>query len=76
MCVFVCVCVCVRACARARARVCVFVYVCVCLSVCLSSLVCMVGVVFVYIDTVYGVLWVFFLCLAGCFSMIIWTPPV
>ena len=36
----------------------------------------MVGVVFVYIDTVYGFLWVFFLCLVGCFSMIIWTPTV
>ena len=31
-----------------------------CLSVCLSSLVCMVGVVFVYIDVLYGFLWVFF----------------
>ena len=29
------------------------VCVCVCLSVCLSSLVCMVGVIFVYVDTVY-----------------------
>ena len=36
----------------------------------------MVGVVFVYVDTVYGFLWVFFLCLVGCFSMIIWTPTV
>ena len=37
-----------------------------------SSVVCncMVGVVFVYVDTVYGFLWVFFLCLVGCFSMI------
>ena len=25
-----------------------------CVSVCLSSLVCMAGVIFVYIDTVYG----------------------
>ena len=37
----------------------------------------MVGVVFVYVDTV---LWVFMgilmLCLFGCFSMIIWTPTV
>ena len=52
---------------------------CVCMSVCLSSLVCMVGVVFEYIDTVYGFLSVFFFCcccLVGCFSMIIWTPTV
>ena len=33
----------------------------------------MVGVVFVYFDTVYEYS---FLCLAGCFSMIIWTPTV
>ena len=37
----------------------------------------MVGVVFLYVDTVYGFLWVFFfVCLVGCFSMIIWTPTV
>ena len=36
----------------------------------------MEGVVFVYVDTVYGFLWVFFLCLVGCFSMIIWTPII
>ena len=36
----------------------------------------MVGVVFVYVNTVYGFLWVFFLCLVGCFSMVIWTPTV
>ena len=41
-------------------------FICVC--VCLSSLVCMVGVVFVYVDTVYGFLWVFFLCLVGCLT--------
>ena len=36
----------------------------------------MVGIGFfcVYVDTVYGFLWVVFLCLVGCFSMIIWTP--
>ena len=39
-----CVCECV--CARTR--------------MCVSSLVCMVGVIFVYVDTVYGFLWVFF----------------
>ena len=40
MCVCVCVCMCV----------CVCVWVCVCLS----SLVCMVWVIFVYVDTVFG----------------------
>ena len=48
--------------------------VCVCVCVCLSSLVCMVGVIFVYLDTVIG--FYFFVCLVGCFSMIIWTPAV
>ena len=43
--VFVCVCVCL----------CVCVCVCVCLSVCLSSLVSMVGVIHVYVDTVFGI---------------------
>ena len=36
--------------------------------VCLSSLVCMVGVVFVYVDTVYGFLWVFFFMLSWMFQ--------
>ena len=31
----------------------------------------MVGVIFVYVNTVYGYS---FLCVVGCFSMIIWTP--
>ena len=55
--------------------------VCVCggggvwVCVCLSALVCMVGVIFVYVDAVwfYGYS---FLCLIGCFSIIIWTPTV
>ena len=34
----------------------------------------MVGVIFVYVDTVYWFYGYSFLCLAGCFSMIIWTP--
>ena len=46
---------------------CVCVCVCVCLSVCLS-LVCMVGVVFVNFDTVYGFLWVFFFMLSWMFQ--------
>ena len=41
-----------------------------CLSVCLS-IVSMVGVIFVYVDTVYGVYVYYFLCLVGCFGMII-----
>ena len=36
----------------------------------------MVRVVFVYVGTVYGFLGGIFLCLVGCFSMIIWTPIV
>ena len=42
--------------------------VCVCLSVCLSSLVCMVGAVFVCVDMVYGFLWVFFFMLSWMFQ--------
>ena len=42
--------------------------VCVCVYVCLSSLVCMVEVVFVYVDTVYGFLWVFFFMLSWMFQ--------
>ena len=34
----------------------------------------MVGVIFVYADTVFGFDGYSFLCLVGCFSMIIWTP--
>ena len=70
MCVCVCVCVCVYVC------VCVCERACACLSVCLSSLACMVGVGFVYVDTVYWFYGYSFLCLVGCFSMIIWTPTV
>ena len=35
------------------------------------NLVCVVGVIFVYVDTVFGFNGYFFLCLVGCFSMII-----
>ena len=55
-------------------HVCVCVCVSVCLSVCFSSLVCMLGVTFVDVDAVYGFYGYSFLCLLGCFSMIIWTP--
>ena len=68
ICVCVCVCVCVRVCVCVCVWMCVWErerdsewvsdWVCMCLSVslslCLSSLVCMVGVIFVCIDTVYG----------------------
>ena len=47
-----------------------------CVCVYESSLVCMVGVLFVYADTVYGFDGYSFLCLVGCFSMVIWTPAV
>ena len=45
-----------------------------------SSLVCMLGITYVYIDTVFG-LWVRFslihlYCLVGCVSMIVWTHAV
>ena len=63
-------------CAPACVPACACVCVSVCPSVCLSSSVCMVGVIFVYVDTVYGFYGCFFLCLVGCFSMIIWTPTV
>ena len=36
----------------------------------------MVGVIFVYVDTVYGIYGYSLLWLVGCFSMIIWTPAV
>ena len=68
MCVCMCVCVCVC--------VCVCMCVCVCLPVCLSSLVCMVGVIFVWVDIIYEFYGYAFLCLVGCFSLIIWTTAV
>ena len=36
----------------------------------------MVGVIFVYIDMVFGLYGYSFVCLVGCFSMIIWTRAV
>ena len=45
----------------------------------MRSLACMVGVIYVYVDTVfrfYGFCCWFFYCLVGCFSMIAWTPAV
>ena len=65
MCVCVCACVCVCVCARARAPACV----CVIISF-------MVWVTFPYVDTVFGFYGHSFLCLVGCFCMIILTPAV
>ena len=36
----------------------------------------MVGVIFVYVDTVFGFYGYSLLLLVGCFSMTIWTPAV
>ena len=36
----------------------------------------MVGVIFVYVDMVYGFYGYSFFYIIGCFSMIIWTPTV
>ena len=57
------------------------------LSVCLSSLVCVVGVIYVYVDIVFGfcvgfllllfcLFFYYVMCLVGCFSTIFWTPAV
>ena len=61
-----CECVRMRACMRACVRV----------SVCLSSLVCVVGVFLCTLMQYIGFMGVHFLCLIGCFSMIVWTPTV
>ena len=67
MCVCVCVCVCV----------CLSVCLAIWLSGCLSVIISLyVGVIFVYIDTVYGFNGYSFICLVGYFSMIIWTLTV
>ena len=47
-----------------------------CVCVCLPSSVCMVGVIFVYVDMVCQFYGYSFLCSVGCFSMTIWTPTV
>ena len=36
----------------------------------------MVGVIYVYIEMIFGFHGFFFNCLVGCFSMIVWTPAV
>ena len=36
----------------------------------------MVGIIYVYVHTVFGLCGVFFHCLVGCLSMIVWTPAV
>ena len=45
-------------------------------SVCLSSLVCVVGLFLCMLMRYIGFMGVLFLCLIGCFSMIVWTPTV
>ena len=52
------------------------VCLCVYLCVCVWSLVFMVWVIFLHIDMVFGLYGYSFLCLIGCFSMIILTPAV
>ena len=53
----------------------VFLCVCVCVCVCLSVIISLCSwVIFVYIDAVYWFYGCSFLCLIGCFSMIVWTP--
>ena len=53
------------------------VCVCVCLSVCLSVIISLCSwVIFVYVDAVYWFYGCSFLCLIGCFSMVVWTPTV
>ena len=36
----------------------------------------MVGVIYVYVDTLFGFMGSFFHCLVGRLSMIVWTPAV
>ena len=62
-----CVCVCM----------CMCVCVCVCVCICLSVIISVYGwVIFVSVDTVHRFYGYCFLCLVGCFSMIIWAPTV
>ena len=61
-------CVCVRARTHACVRACV--------RVCLSSLVCMVGLFLCTLIQYWDFMGILFLCLVGCFSMIIWTHVV
>ena len=56
--------------------VCVSLCVCVCVCVCLSSLVCVVGLFLCTLMRYIGFMDFFFLCLIGCFSMIVWTSSV
>ena len=47
-----------------------------CVCVCVYSLVFMVWVILLYVDPVFGFYGYSFLCLVGCFSMIILTRAV
>ena len=50
---------------------------CVCVCVCVSVIISLCSwVIFVYVDVVYWFYGCSFLCLIGCFSMIVWTPTV
>ena len=55
---------------------CACVCVCVRVCVCLSSLVCVVGLFLCTLMRYIGFYGCSFLCLIGCFSMIVWTPTV
>ena len=51
--------------------------VCVCVCVCVSVIISLCSwVIFVYVDVVHWFYGCSFLCLIGCFSMIVWTPTV
>ena len=49
---------------------------CVCVCACVMSVIISLcrWVIFVYVDAVYWFYGCSFLCLTGCFSMIVWTP--
>ena len=46
------------------------------MCVCVRSLVCVVGIIYVHVDTVLGFFMGTFFCLVGCLSMIVWTSAV
>ena len=36
----------------------------------------MIGIIYVYVDTVFGFYGTFLNCLVGCLSKIVWTPAI
>ena len=51
--------------------------VCVCVCVCVSVIISLYGWGYFLCTLIYlGFMGILFLCLVGCFSMIIWTPTV